>query len=1065
MRGGGDRPRIRLDLNGMQVDALVDTGSTHTIVNYCIYQHLPRLTPLYAAPRVQSITNHELPIRGACTVRIGGIPTEVLVCDSLGVDLLIGSNLCQYACVIDFPRRLIQLGDKQYNMITTHHDHCPIMATSSTPKTDSTTINNVLRTYEDVFSSKRTPVNVARSLQPAVIDTGDVVPIRQNPYRLPFSKRQKVEECINEMLTDGIIRPSTSPWASPITLVPKKDGSTRFCIDYRKLNAETKKDAYPLPHIQDIFDSLQGAKVFSTLDLRSGYWQVPMEEGSISKTAFSCHLGLFEFVRLPFGLTNAPGIFQRAMSKVLSGLIGRSCMVYIDDIIVFSRSEAEHAHHLSQVFDRIREAGLQLKPPKCHFNKDRIELLGYVVSANGIHPQEAKTEVIRNMVAPADKAGVQSFLGMVGYYRQCVPGFATLAEPLTEVARPKSDFKWGPDQQQSFDRLKEALISAPILVHPDPTRPYALYTDASNTCIGAILVQKDDRGVERVIHYLSHKLSGSQLNWPTIEKEAYAIVYALKKLHVYLWGATFEIYTDHKPLRSLFKDEIKNSKLSRWAMQISEYQAPILYHQGKLNVRADMLSRIASVTPLPDPEPTLDLPTVWETDHIDPLELVRLQHEQFPDYFIEASQGTDETRYIVEKGLLYTMAEPHRNAGIYPRLILPQQFRQQVVDRCHAEIAHARAEKTLMRVQENYVWPGMRRAVREYITACVHCNTLVPHHPAYPRGKIPTPPRPFHTWGMDLVGPFCRDQRGRQYLLTCVDHLTGWAEAIPIASKKSATVWDAFVVNIVARYGIPSVLITDNGGEFTERAFKEWLQDHGIHQHFTSPYHPQSNGMTERFNGTIQKLLLKLTGGDEKKWSRYLGEALYAYRITAGKTGISPYQAVYGQRPRLPRATTGDQDEGDRLQAIRTATDILHHHRMTTREAYQSKEPARSKRLPPGTFVSVRVLNPRKGQPRWQPGYRILSSYDGGLRVENLTTKRVMRVNQRNAREIPESKAYEEVDPLPRSRKKSNNLPPQEAHPIPKPDQTPLHMPAVAQVQAFSMSEWNAWCNHVRNNT
>ena len=479
-----------------------------------------------------------------------------------------------------------------------------------------------------------------------------------------------------------------------------------------------------------------------------------------------------------------------------------------------------------------------------------------------------------------------------------------------------------------------------------------------------------------------------------------------------------------------------------------------------------MLSRLCSITPIvTDPKPMIDLPSSWETDKIDLKRLAQLQHEQFPDYFIEASQGVDDCRYIVENGLLYTLAEPHKNAGIYPRILLPQQYRQQVIDRCHAEVAHSGSEKTLMRIQENYVWPGMRKAVRSYITACVRCNTLTPPNPCHPRGNIPTPPRPFHTWGIDLVGPFPKDRRGRQYLLTCVDHLTGWPEAIPIASKKSATVWEAFMNNVVARYGLPSEIISDNGGEFTEKGFENWLCENGVKHHYTSPYYPQSNSLTERFNGTIQKLLLKLTGGNSRKWSQFLGEALYAYRITKGRAALSPYQAVFGQLPRLPRATAGTQTEGERLQALRLAMDTLHEFRQETRAAYQAKESCRSKRLQPGTFVSLRVLQPKKGQPKWQPGYKVLSSHDGGLRVLQIDSNRILRVNQKNVREIPEFRPYEEIDPLVQSRAKVKDIPPEEAGPIPVAERTPFHSLVTAEIQPTPMTEWVAWCDFVQSHT
>ena len=282
------------------------------------------MTPLFPAPRLQSITKHVLPVRGTCHLRLAGRPVNVIVCDQLGVDLLIGSDLCRQA-VIDFKQGSFTLGNQKFPMKISNECFCPLMSTVCFSQSPYDEINTVLESYQDIFSSKDTPVNVAGSLLPAEIHTTGG-PLKQQAYRMPFAKRKKVEECVEQMLRDKIIRSSSSPWASPVVLVEKPDKTTRFCVDYRKVNAITRKDAHPVPLIQDVFDQLNGAKIFSTIDLRSGYWQIPMAENSIPVTAFTTHVGLFEFLRMPFGLTNAPAIFQRTMNQVLSGLIGRCCM-------------------------------------------------------------------------------------------------------------------------------------------------------------------------------------------------------------------------------------------------------------------------------------------------------------------------------------------------------------------------------------------------------------------------------------------------------------------------------------------------------------------------------------------------------------------------------------------------------------------------------------------------------------------------------------------------------------------------------------------------------------------
>ncbi len=546
----------------------------------------------------------------------------------------------------------------------------------------------------------------------------------------------------------------------------------------------------------------------------------------------------------------------------------------------------------------------------------------------------------------------------------------------------------------------------------------------------------------------------------------------MKKLHPYLWGSKFEIHTDHKPLRSLFQSEIKNTKLQRWAIQISEYGAPILYHPGKLNIRADMLSRISTIQPpvIASLAPAAqDLPTVWDTDHIPLVDLQQQQQEQFADAFIEASQDIDDSPYVVENHVLYSLASPYKGAGSYPRLLLPQQYRGQVIDRAHGELGHAGFSKTLQRVQENYLWPGMRKHIREYLATCSRCRTLTPPRQTDVTGRMPTPPAPFHTWGIDLVGPFPRDKSGKRFLFTAVDHLTGWAIAIPIASKKNATVWQAFNEHLVAVYGLPSILVSDCGGEFRHKAFEAWLQECGIQHHLTSPYNPRANGATERFNGTIQNLLLKLTGGNANKWTHFIAEALYAYRIAPGPHGISPYEAIFGQRPRLPRAQGGHPEPSDRMKALHQATQLLVQEREKRKDRQTADAPSTQRPYVPGDFVSLKSVSPTKGHSKWIPGYKVLSEYQGGLRLLELESGRVLRANRRRVRLIPEQRSYDEIDPLPSRAKVIPEADPSPLIPIPLEPNNYIPMAPAAVVNPapviFDDTDWSAWLDYLHLST
>ena len=1067
---------MSLECEGLCLDVLVDTGSTNTLVDYAVINCFVRVSPMTEyTGRLIALTGHVLPVVGQCVIDILNCKLNVMVVHKLdNCHVLLGCDfLKKAAAVIDMDQNVISCNDiclplKPCENVSADEPRGGCLLNAAPIDSNLPQIASVVSEFTDVFSDKATPVARA-DLPSAEISTGCTEPIKQRAYRIPDVKRKVVEENVEQMLKDGIIRPSHSPWASPITLVPKKDGSMRFCVDYRRLNAVTKKDAYPLPRTQEVFDQLRGAEVFSTLDLKSGYWQMPMSETSKEKTAFTCHLGLFEFNRLPFGLTNAPAMFQRAIASVLTGLIGRCVMLYIDDIVVFSKTEEEHAKHLREVLQRLRKTGLQLKLSKCSFGKREIDLLGHRVDAVGIKPLPERVEAVKRMAPPRNTREVRSFLGFVGYYRSLIPNFSEIAVPISELTKAKQPYVWGQEQNQAFEKLKQALTKSTVIAHPDMNRPYVLHTDASDKAIGAVLSQRDDHGRERVVSYYSSKLSEAQQRWSTIEKEAFAVVQSLRKFDAYVHGADITVRTDHKPLRSLFSAEIRNTKLQRWAIQISEYNPRIEYTPGKLNVVADMLSRSYAVrssrrvTLLP---PNV-VPDVWKTDNIDIKELISAQQAEFNDEFLEARQESDDSPYVIQDGLLYTAARPAAGSEQYLRIILPQRYREKVIARCHEEVAHAGFLKTLSRVQESYVWYGMRRHTRQFISHCIHCRTLTPPNPTILNLGMPQPPRAFHTWAIDLVGPFPRDKTGKQYLLTCIDYLTGWAEAIPLASKKAALVREAIAYHLVARYGLPEVILSDNGGEFTGSVIEDWMRECGIRHHKTSPYHPQSNGKVERFNGTIQRLLLKLTGGNARLWSKYLAEALYAYRITHGPTGISPYQAIYGVRPRLPKVAD-NSDEGDRLRAIRIAEKFL----QQERSGKELDAPA-SKLLPPGTFVSVRVRDPHKGQAKWRPGYQILTNYKGGLRLLELESGREIRMNQRDVREIPAPRPYDEIDP-PKSRVLPKvTIDPICPVPIPIPArQSVSHVPSAAKLNPDALPFYprcnrrsDEWCNWLKRVT
>ena len=447
----------------------------------------------------------------------------------------------------------------------------------------------LLINHQNVFAKSKSDLGITSTIQHH-INTGDAAPIKQAARRLPLTKHQIVKDEVNKMLENGIIQPSTSPWASPIVLCTKKDGSVRFCIDYRRLNAVTHKDSYPLPRIDDSLDALRGSKWFSTLDLQSGFWQVQMKESDAEKTAFVTSGGLYQFCVMPFGLCNAPATFQRLMECVLSGLNFEICLLYIDDIIVFSENFEQHLKRLSDVLDRLQNANLKISPKKCCLFQKQVSFLGHIVSSEGIATDPDKTQAIKSWPQSKSVSELRSFLGTCAYYRRFIKSFSDIAKPLYQLTEKDSTFSWSENCQVSFQTLKDCLTTAPVLGYPDITQEFILDTDASAFCIGGVLSQiKDNK--EQVIAYFSKSLSRPERNYCVTRRELLAVVEGVKHFHHYLYGKHFTVRTDHGALNWLMHFKNPEGQMARWLEVLSVYDFTIIHRPGKSHGNADGLSR------------------------------------------------------------------------------------------------------------------------------------------------------------------------------------------------------------------------------------------------------------------------------------------------------------------------------------------------------------------------------------------------------------------------------------------------------------------------------------------
>ena len=470
-------------------------------------------------------------------------------------------------------------------------DMLPPVTEKTTPG-DRANLVSLVKEYEDCFIAPGGEVGWTDRTTHK-IEVGNALPTKIPPRKTSFAEKELIESTVTELLHSGKIRPSNSPWASPVVLVRKKDGTLRFCIDYRRLNDVTVKDAYPLPRIEDAIDYLTGAKYFSALDLASAYWQVAMDPDSVDKTAFATHIGLFEWLVMPFGLSNAPATCERLMEQIFQGVQWNGVLIYLDDLVAYGTTWNEALRRLRIVFQRLREANLKLKPSKCFLMREETEYLGHRVSANGVQPGERKVQAITHWPTPTSVDEVRSFLGLVGYYRKFIPDFAGIAHPMVSLLKKNKRFEWGDSQQLAFERLRRALTEYPCLGTIRRTGRLILDTDASDFAIGAVLSQEQD-GVERVLGYFSRALNDTQTRYCTTKKELFAVKSALENWDHYLQNPSekFLLRTDHAALKWLTSMAVKDRTLLRWATLISEYPYECTHRPGRLHVNADALSRV-----------------------------------------------------------------------------------------------------------------------------------------------------------------------------------------------------------------------------------------------------------------------------------------------------------------------------------------------------------------------------------------------------------------------------------------------------------------------------------------
>ena len=769
-------------------------------------------------------------------------------------------------------------------------------------------VKDLLFEYQDIFTNSIDNIGCTNLFEHK-IETSDTEPIKMYPRRQSPARKKIIDDIVQKLLAANIIKESHSRWSNPVVLISYPNGKHRLCIDYRKLNDKTKKTSYPLPRIDDIFDMLGGSLYFTTLDLKSGYYQVPLRKQDQEKTAFCTSSGLYEFVRMPFGVCNGPATFQRGMNQIFADAKDKSWEVLLDDIICFSKTFEEHLIHLRTLFDLMRKARLKCGLDKCFFFFPQLRYLGHEVSRKGLSPDPTKVEKLVNYPPLKTRKNVRQFLGLASYYRKFIKDFAKKSHYLTELTKEKTKFKWSKEAESEFLFLKNALSNEPVvLVHPNFDLPFRVQTDASDFAISAILSQNDSSGHDHPIQYLSRKLRENELKWNSRDKEAIAIVWALDMLRPYLIGKHFTLETDCNNLLWLMKAE-KPQKLVRWAMQLQEYDFTIIHRSGKKNANADTLSRVLYDEPqneLIGNIIEIELPSsqeLREMQNMDPdLNLIiRYISKQIPKNSQVKELLNTKGSYIISEdtGLLQ-----HKISFHPPRVVLPPRMKVRIMKLFHENSisGHLGQKKTVHRIQERFFWNDMRSDVREFVRSCPKCQVRKPKSPKS-HGKLELFPSkyPFDTVCIDILGPLPETKQFNKYVLVMIDRFTRWPELVALQDTLSITVADAFFDNIICRHSVPRRVLSDRGTNFLSKLFVRLNERLGTKKIFTSSYHPQTDGSAERIIQFISCSLAAYINEDQSDWDLFLPSISFAYR-TSFIDGIrnSPFSLIYGRQPSLP---------------------------------------------------------------------------------------------------------------------------------------------------------------------
>lgn len=904
-------PYLNVEIGGLPFCGLLDSGSTISIIGGSAVKFFSDLAELHKPDDICSVVTANgstSPVTGYMYLPV--TVNEVLrvvkffVIPGVSSSLLFGIDFWK---AFHIAPDVLSLTDPNNRVFFQKRDEAVVCQVNRLHPFDALTVeqkklaDRVYKKFEEISAENK---GLGRTqLISHHIETGDAVPVKQRYYIMSPDKLAELNRQLDEMLEMDVVEPSCSPWNNPITMAPKANGEMRFCLDSRKLNQVSKHDAYPLPYINNILDQLRDARFLSSIDLKSAFWQIPLTPSSKEKTAFTVpSRGLFQFKVMCFGLTSAPATQQRLMDQLFGPEFNGRVFIYLDDIVVVSKTFEEHIDLLLKVVDRLRSANLTISLPKCCFFRKQLKYLGYVVDELGLRTDPTKITAITDFPVPTCSKEVKRFLGTASYYRRFIRGFSTIAAPLnalTSTRKNRPPFVWSQEAESAFLELKSALTSAPILACPDFTLPFSVHTDASDVGIGGMLTQIFD-GEEHPIAYYSRSLNRQERNYSATEKEALAVVNVVEHFRPYLEGhKPFKIITDHASLKWFLNLKNPTGRLERWGCRLSPYNFIIEHRRGSENIVPDALSRSVPVSAI-------------HTSVNDPW------FNNIYSRCRDRPQTCPNFQIIDGKLYRYTKGKSSLTGDFDWKEVVPSDARQGHIFDCHDTPmgAHLGVEKSYKRLRLRFYWPGMYQDVVDYVSKCSTCKAY--KHPNQPTAGLFGNPkvcrRPFQCISVDLVGPLPKSRQQNEYLLVVVCCFSKYCLLFPLRRATSKIVAQRLEEQVFLVHGIPQTVIADNGPQFIGREIKALFQKYNVPQiHYTPTYCPQVNTV-ERYNRTIITSIAALVDTDQRTWDTNICQVQFAINTAVNvSTSFTPFLIVHGREAIANGRIYGDSEDLDEV--------------------------------------------------------------------------------------------------------------------------------------------------------